>query len=152
MDLKFLLYAVTRSAPSMVNMIMFSVESKMDSSLALCVFAWASCKRMSVMSRKMPRTLLGFPLESFCTLAPPSMVSTWPSAATNFRSSRAPSSAFIQVLPRLGSPCITSCTVRFDNSMAEYPKSLLNDGLTYVKYPWSSKVKIASFAPSKMFL
>ena len=60
-SLKFLLKALTWSAPSMVNMIMFSVESKIDSSLALCVRARASCKRMSVMSKKMPLTLVGLP-------------------------------------------------------------------------------------------
>ena len=57
------------------------------------------------------------------------MVSVSPLAAMNFRSSRLPSRAFIQVLPRLGNPGTTSCTVLLDNSTSEYPKSSLNDGL-----------------------
>ena len=84
---------------------------------------------MSVMSRKMPRTLLGLPL-NLSVRSPPQhgehlavgrdKLPLFPSAFKRL----------IQVLPRLGRPCITSCTVHFDNSMAEYPRSSLNDGLT----------------------
>ena len=83
---------------------------------------------MSVMSRKIPRTLLGFPLESFCTLAPQHGEHLAVGRHKLLFSSA--SSAFIQVLPRLGNPCITSCTVRFDSSSSEYPNNSLNEGLT----------------------